>query len=76
MGSISTLGGALIGAAIDRAYDGTMLPFALAGVLLGVVGYACYRWADATWDRSADRELGVQVALAHEATAVEPGRSG
>ena len=58
IGSISTLGGAAIGAAIDRAYDGTILPFAVAGVLIGLVGYACYRWADAVWARSADRELG------------------
>ena len=40
IGSISTLGGAAIGAAIDRAYDGTILPFAVAGVLIGLVGYA------------------------------------
>ena len=59
IGAISTLGGAAIGAGIDRAYDGTILPFALAGVLAGLCGYASYRWADAVWARSADRDLGV-----------------
>ena len=34
IGSISTLGGALIGALIDRAFDGTVLPFAIAGAVL------------------------------------------
>jgi DHA1 family bicyclomycin/chloramphenicol resistance-like MFS transporter len=57
IGSISTLGGAVVGAAIDRAYDGSVLPFCLAGALLAVVGYACYRWADAAWERAADRDL-------------------
>lgn len=63
IGSISTLGGAAIGAAIDRAYDGTILPFAVAGVLIGLVGYACYRWADAVWVRSADRDIGASPAV-------------
>jgi len=57
MGSIVTLGGAAIGATIDRAYDGTILPLALAAGLLAVTGYVAYRWADAAWVRSADREL-------------------
>jgi DHA1 family bicyclomycin/chloramphenicol resistance-like MFS transporter len=58
IGSITTLGGAAIGALIDRAYDGTVLPFCLAGAVLGVLGYASYRWADAAWERSAELELG------------------
>ena len=62
IGAISTLGGAAIGAAIDRAYDGTILPFALAGVLAGLCGYASYRWADAVWVRSADRDIGTAAA--------------
>jgi len=57
MGSIVTLGGAAIGATIDRAYDGTILPLALAAGLLAVTSYVAYRWADAAWVRSADREL-------------------
>jgi DHA1 family bicyclomycin/chloramphenicol resistance-like MFS transporter len=68
IGSISTLGGAAIGAAIDRAYDGTILPFAVAGVLIGLVGYACYRWADAVWVRSADRDIGASPASRPAAT--------
>jgi DHA1 family bicyclomycin/chloramphenicol resistance-like MFS transporter len=64
IGSISTLGGALIGAAIDRAYDGTITPFALAGVLVAVVAYACYRWSDAAWARSVDVELGPSAVAA------------
>jgi DHA1 family bicyclomycin/chloramphenicol resistance-like MFS transporter len=73
IGSISTLGGALIGALIDRAFDGTVLPFAIAGAVLGLIGYAAYRWADATWERSADRELGEPTPSRTTVTA-EPGR--
>jgi MFS transporter, DHA1 family, multidrug resistance protein len=68
IGAISTLGGAAVGAAIDRAYDGTILPFALAGVLAGLCGYASYRWADAVWTRSADRDLGVSSVAGSPAT--------
>jgi DHA1 family bicyclomycin/chloramphenicol resistance-like MFS transporter len=69
IGSISTLGGAAVGALIDRAYDGTVLPFCLAGALLGVVGYGCYRWADAVWERSAERELGVPAPSRRDVAA-------
>ena len=70
MGSISTLGGAAIGAGIDRVYDGTIAPFALAGAGLGLLGYVGYRWADRVWVRAADRELGVPAVMSPEASAV------
>ena len=57
IGSIAILGGASIGALIDAAYDGSVTPFALAGVVLCVVAFLFYRWSDATWEQSADREL-------------------
>ncbi len=57
IGAISTLGGAAIGALIDGAYDGSVTPFALAGVTVCVVAFVFYRWADARWDVDADREL-------------------
>lgn len=57
IGAIATLGGALIGATIDAAYDGSVTPFAIAGVIVCVVAFLAYRWADAVWDTSADREL-------------------
>jgi DHA1 family bicyclomycin/chloramphenicol resistance-like MFS transporter len=57
IGSISILGGAAIGAAIDVAYDGSITPFAMAGAVLAGAGFLVYRWADAVWDRDADREL-------------------
>jgi MFS transporter, DHA1 family, multidrug resistance protein len=57
IGAISTLGGAAIGAFIDGAYDGSVTPFALAGVTVCVVAFVFYRWADARWDLDAEREL-------------------
>lgn len=46
------------GAAVDRAYDGSVIPLAGAGAVMATVGYACYRWADAVWERSAGTEIG------------------
>jgi len=51
IGTISTLGSAVIGAMIDRAYSGTLTPLATAGVLGGVAAFACYLWADRVWER-------------------------
>lgn len=57
IGTIVTLGGAAMGALIDRAFDGTITPLALAGLILCLVGYAWYRWADASWDELAERQV-------------------
>ena len=47
------LGGALIGSFIDRAFDGTITPFATAGVVSAAAAMTAYYWADAVWDSSA-----------------------
>lgn len=52
IGSIATLGGAAIGAGIDRLYDGTLIPLALAGAAAGLVVVATWRFADSRWQRS------------------------
>lgn len=57
IGCVGTLGGAAIGALIDRAYDGTITPFALAALAVGLVAYAVYRWADAVWPSPTEHEL-------------------
>jgi DHA1 family bicyclomycin/chloramphenicol resistance-like MFS transporter len=57
IGAIATLGGALIGALIDAAFDGSVTPFALAGVTVCIVAFIAYRWADAVWEQEADAEL-------------------
>jgi DHA1 family bicyclomycin/chloramphenicol resistance-like MFS transporter len=57
IGSIATLGGALIGASIDMAYDSSVTPFAVAGVLVCIVAFVAYRWSDAVWEESAERDL-------------------
>lgn len=69
IGSIVMLGGAAIGATIDTFYNGTITPFALGGALICIVGYTCYRWADAGWDDSAEREL-VPLSEVGQVTAV------
>jgi DHA1 family bicyclomycin/chloramphenicol resistance-like MFS transporter len=57
LGTIVMLGGASLGAVIDFSFDGSVTPFALAGVVVGLAAYVLYRWADAVWEASAEREL-------------------
>lgn len=45
IGTVSTAVGALIGAVIDRAYNGTVAPLSVAFLMLGIVAWALSRWA-------------------------------
>ncbi len=51
IGTISTLGGALVGAAIDAAFDGTITPLATAGAIGSGVAFIFFLWADRVWER-------------------------
>lgn len=56
IGTMATLGGSVIGIVIDRAYDGTIIPFGTAAAISGVVAFGLMLWADAGYDKSvADR---------------------
>jgi DHA1 family bicyclomycin/chloramphenicol resistance-like MFS transporter len=57
IGATSTLGGAAIGALIDALYDGSVLPMALASVVVAVAAFVLWRWSDAVWERDAERQL-------------------
>ncbi|MCL1594100.1 MAG: multidrug effflux MFS transporter [Actinomycetia bacterium] len=50
IGAISILGGSVLGSFIDRAFDGTITPFALSAVGAGVVALGFSWWADRVWD--------------------------
>lgn len=54
IGGSALLGGALIGSVIDRTFDGTITPFAIAAVLSATASTAAHRWADARWPASPD----------------------
>jgi MFS transporter, DHA1 family, multidrug resistance protein len=41
IGAVSTAGGALLGAILDRAFDGTILPFAVGATVYGVLAASC-----------------------------------
>lgn len=58
IGTISTLGGAMVGAIIDSAYNGTILPFATAGALGCAAAFAFYLWADGVWEREVEPSAG------------------
>jgi DHA1 family bicyclomycin/chloramphenicol resistance-like MFS transporter len=45
LGAVTTLGGSLIGAQVDQAFDGTIRPLALAFVASAVVASACFAGA-------------------------------
>jgi DHA1 family bicyclomycin/chloramphenicol resistance-like MFS transporter len=50
VGTISILGGALVGALIDNWYNGTIIPLATAGLLGCAVAFAFFIWAERVWD--------------------------
>lgn len=52
IGCAALLGGAVIGALLDRTFDGTITPLAAAGVLSAVGALLAHRWADAAWEES------------------------
>jgi len=52
VGTIATLGGSLIGLTIDRAYNGTLVPFGTAAILTGVIALGLSVWADKNYERS------------------------
>jgi DHA1 family bicyclomycin/chloramphenicol resistance-like MFS transporter len=47
IGTVATAGGALLGAVIDRAYDGTVAPLSLGFLVLGLVAWLLCRSAEA-----------------------------
>ena len=53
VGTVATLGGAMVGLTIDRAYDGSLVPFGIAAAITGVVAFGFSRWADSNYERSA-----------------------
>ena len=52
IGGSTLLGGALIGSLIDRTFDGTITPFAIAAVLSASAAVAAHRWADVVWPQN------------------------
>ena len=50
IGSITTLGGAIVGAIIDRTYDGTLIPFAIGGVIAACIALGMFTWSARVWD--------------------------
>jgi DHA1 family bicyclomycin/chloramphenicol resistance-like MFS transporter len=46
IGAVQTAGGALVGAVLDRAFDGTILPMAVGFVACGVVALSLVTWAE------------------------------
>ncbi len=52
VGTVATLGGSVIGLTIDRAYNGTLIPFGTAAVISGIVAFGLSTWADRNYERS------------------------
>lgn len=49
IGSLATLGGAFVSTVVSRAFDGTLYPLALTGMVAGIVALACWKYADSRW---------------------------
>lgn len=54
VGSIATFGGSVIGLTIDRAYNGTLVPFGIAAATTGVIAFGFMKWADGNYERSVE----------------------
>ena len=57
IGATATLGGALIGALIDAAYDGSITPMAVAGLVVAPLAFVLARRSDTDWERDAERQV-------------------
>lgn len=62
IGTVSTLGGALLGAAIDAAYDGTILPLSIGLAVGATVAFAFFMWSDRVWDAAVAPASEVRAA--------------
>ena len=61
IGTVSTFGGALIGATLDAAYDGTLLPLSVGLMASAAVGAAMYWWSDRVWDEATSQDANVEA---------------
>jgi DHA1 family bicyclomycin/chloramphenicol resistance-like MFS transporter len=53
MGTVTILGGASMGAVIDIAYNGTIIPLATASFIGFAIAFAFFIWADRVWDEAS-----------------------
>jgi len=53
MGTVTILGGASMGAVIDIAYNGTIIPLATASLIGFAMAFAFFIWADRVWDEAS-----------------------
>ncbi len=63
IGSLATLGGALVSTVVSRAFDGTLYPLAHTGIAAGVVAFACWKYADSQWEAVAVDDPGLLTPL-------------
>lgn len=53
MGTVTILGGASMGAVIDIAYNGTIIPLATASLIGWGIAFAFFSWSDRVWDEAS-----------------------
>ncbi len=63
IGSLATLGGALVSTVVSSAFAGTLYPLAITGLAAGVVVLTCWKFADNRWVRATVDEPGVVAPL-------------
>ena len=63
VGSLATLGGALVSTVVSSAFAGTLYPLAITGLAAGVVVLTCWKFADNRWVRATVDEPGVVAPL-------------
>ena len=63
IGTITSLGGATIGAIIDSRYDGSLVPFGIGAATTATMAYGFMRWADRSYEEHA---VGTRTQVAVE----------
>lgn len=61
IGAVTTLGGAIGGAIIDRTYDGSLVPFATGGLIAACLALALFLWSASVWDVAVAEESHITV---------------
>jgi DHA1 family bicyclomycin/chloramphenicol resistance-like MFS transporter len=56
VGTVSTFGGAVLGAVLDTTYNGTILPLTIGAALGALAAFVFFTWADRVWDVSVADE--------------------
>jgi len=72
IGSITTLGGAIIGASIDSTYNGTLTPWAIGGTIAASLALGLFLWSERVWETAVTYDVAVGEPTASDRVGRRP----